>query len=170
MTLIVREKGSDYPQCPAGIHVGVVCDAIDNGLVTQDFGGKVKQVHKVTLRWQVDEINPQNGKRFDVQKRYTFSLNEKATLRKDIEALRGRPLTKDELAGYDLEALIGVCGQLVVVHQPSRKDPSRMFANVQTLMPLAKGMSSIQITPDYVRQAEREPAPSERGAEVEVEY
>lgn len=170
MSLIVRDKATDFTPCPAGVHVGVICDVIDNGIITQDFGGKTKQVHKVTLRWQVDEVNPENGRRFDVQKRYTFSLNEKATLRKDVEAMLGRSLTKDELSGYDLESLLGRCAQLVVVQQPGRKDPSRTYANVQSLMPLAKGMTPVLVSADYVRQADRLPASSDPASQVEVEY
>jgi hypothetical protein len=156
MTIVVSETGSNYLPCPEGIYVGVLCDVIDNGLVTQEFAGKTKQVHKVTLRWQVDEINPQNGRRFDVQKRYTLSLNERATLRKDMEAWHGRRFTNEELSGFDFEELIDTCGQLVVIHQDGRKEPSRTFANVQSLMPLAKGMTPLMVSMDYIRQADRQ--------------
>jgi hypothetical protein len=154
MSLIASDKGKNLTPCPAGVHTAVCVDVIDNGLIAQEYGGKKKEVHKVTLRWQVEEVNLEQGRRFSVQKRYTLSLNEKATLRKDLESWRGRPFTREELAGFDLEALLGANCQVAVVHSPGRKDPSSVFANVQTVMALGKGMERLVPT-DYVRERDR---------------
>ena len=163
MPIVASDNSLKFTPCPPGTHQGVCVDVIDHGLVRQEFGGKAKQVHKVTLRWQVAEINAETGQRFEVQKRYTLSLNEKATLRKDLEAWRGSRFTKEELAGFDLERLLGANCQLAVVHSPSKTDPARIYANVQTIMALGKGMQRLEAE-DYVREQDRvndEPAPAE---------
>ncbi len=154
MPVVASDNSRKFTPCPPGTHQAVLVDVIDHGLVAQEFGGEVKKVHKVTLRWQVAEVDPETDKRFDVQKRYTLSLNEKATLRKDLEAWRGCPFTKDQLRGFDLEQLLGVNCQLSVIHNPSKKDPTQVYANVQSIMALGRGMEPLEAE-DYVRQQDR---------------
>jgi hypothetical protein len=163
MSLLASDKGKGFEPCPAGVQQAVCVDLIDNGLIAQDYGGKRKEVHKITLRWQIGDVSPLSGKRFTIQKRYTLSLNEKATLRKDLESWRGRPFTREELAGFDLELLLGANCQLAVVHSPGRKDPSQVFANVQTVMALGKGMERLTAE-EYVREKDR---PASNGPVVE---
>jgi hypothetical protein len=102
-----------------------------------------------------------------VQKRYTASLNEKATLRKDLESWRGKPFTKEELAAFDLEKLLGANGLFSVVHIKGRKDPSQTFAAIQSAMALPKGMERIAPV-EYVRECDRADAPNaEKEPEVD---
>jgi hypothetical protein len=141
-------------------------------MVPQTFAGETKDVHKLTVRWQIEPVNEETGKRFEVQKRYTCSLNEKATLRKDLQSWRGRPFTPAELKGFDLEGLIGANALLSIVHNPSKQDSSRVFANVESIAPLHKSMKRM-VPEGYVREnaapdtadAETEPA-----SEVTTEF
>jgi len=41
-----------------------------------------------------------------ISKRYTMSLGEQSTLRKDLESWRGKKFTPEELQGFDLNACI----------------------------------------------------------------
>ena len=50
----------------------------------------------------IGEAEDDNGRRFQLRKDYKNSLHEKAGLRKDLEAWRGRRFTDAELAGFDL--------------------------------------------------------------------
>jgi hypothetical protein len=109
---------------------------------------------KVDVVWQLTETRD-DGKRHLVFKRYTLSLNEKASLRHDLESWRGKPFTFEELAGFDVEKLIGANCLVNVQHKVGTE---RTFANVVSVMPLIKGM--VKIAPlDYVRPAPKDSDP-----------
>ena len=143
-----------YIPCPAGLQQLVCCDVIDLGIVTSTYPGeKDKQVHKVQLRWQ-SANRMKTGKPYLIQKRYTFSLHEKATLRKDINAWRGKALTDDEAKVFDLEKLIGKNCFANVVHTRRK---SKTYADVVAVMPCPRGTAPLVID-GYVRQTAKEAA------------
>lgn len=146
--------GGNFKPCPPGLHQAVCCDVIDLGMVPTKFG---KDQHKVHIRWQVDETM-EDGKPFMIQQRYTLSLNEKATLRHHLESWRGKPFSAEELTGFDLEKLIGANCQIVVVQRPDEQ--GRVWANVQTVTPMGKGMKKLAVR-DYIREKDRAPQPAE---------
>jgi hypothetical protein len=148
MPIIAKKPQSSFDPCPEGLHQAVCVDVVDLGLQNTPWGDKPK----VEIRWQVDEVNPRNGRRFELRKRYGLSLHEKATLRKDLECWRGRKFTEAELEGFDLEKLLGKNCQLQVIHNLS--DEGKTFDNVQALVPANSKVP--QIAPqDYVRQKDR---------------
>lgn len=145
--------GKTFTPAPAGVHQAICVDVIDKGLMEVTYAGKTKQQHKISLAWEIDERRD-DGKRFLVYKRYTLSLNEKATLRKDLESWRGRAFTRDEEMGFDVETVLGVNCLLNLQHHTSG---DRTYANVVAVMPLHKGMPKM-LAEDYVREIERTPA------------
>jgi hypothetical protein len=147
-----RSEGTTFEPAPGGVHQAVCVDVVDMGVLEVTYAGVTKKQHKVRLVWQIEELMD-DGKPFIVQKRYTLSLNEKATLRKDLEGWRGRSFTDAELAGFDLEVLVGINCLLNVVQ---RKPADRTYANVEAVMPLKRGME--KLTPrGYVRVKDRDP-------------
>ena len=142
--------GGDFTPAPAGVHQAVCVDVVDLGLLKVTFGGKEKEQHKISVRWQIAE-NMDIGKPFLVQKRYTLSLHEKATLRKDLESWRGRAFTSEESDGFDVENVIGANCLLNIMHT---KKGESTYANVTAIMPLAKGMPKMSAV-GYVRQIDR---------------
>ena len=161
-------SGSDsktFTPAPEGTHQAVCVDVIDKGWLPNPFK-EGSQQHKVDLAWQIDELR-EDGKRFIVYKRYTASLNEKATLRHDLESWRGRPFTATELKAFDLETIIGANCLLNVVHKAGTKDPGKTYANIAAVMPLLKGMPKM-IPSDYER-VKAEPTP-EPEPEIETEF
>lgn len=158
MPIIAKgSSNSTFKPAPAGLHQGACCDVIDHGVVQTQWGDK----HKVTLRWQLAE--GEGDTPYYVQKRYTNSLHEKAVLRHDLESWRGREFTPGELAGFDLEKLLGVNGQILVVQK--KATDGKVWSNVQTLMPMGKGAPKLDVR-GYVRECERVPddeMPSDEG-------
>lgn len=150
MALIVSDSGGNYETHPSGLAQGVCCDVIDRGIIETEFGKKPC----VSLAWQTDE-KTSKGEPFTVQRRYTLSLNEKATLRRDLEAWRGRAFTADELRGFDLEKLLGANCWLNIVH--ATKPDGKTFANVASIVPLKKGTPLMTVLGGYVRVKDREP-------------
>jgi hypothetical protein len=162
VAIYTRKKETTYATAPEGLHQAVCVDVVDLG--DQDTPWGVKP--KIEIRWQLDEVNPETQKRFEIRNRYTNSLHEKAVLRQTLETWRGKKFTSDELKGWDLEKLIGVNCQVQVVHKPG--DEGRVWANVQAVVPAAKG--ALKLRPqDYVRQIDREPATEESEAKKKQE-
>jgi len=160
MAIWAREPESKFTPAPEGLHQAVCVDVVDLGLVNTQWGDK----HKVELRWQLDEVNQETGRRFDVRARYTLSLSEKANLRKNLETWRGRKFTGEELKGFDLEKLIGVNCQLQVIHNLS--DEGKTYANVQAIVPHNAKAPKIQPL-DYVREKDREKQQQTNGVAVQ---
>src|SRR5690348_13499642 len=115
MGIFAKFRGGFTP-APQGTHAAVCVDVVDHGMVEETFQGNTQRRHKISIYWQIDE-NMDNGKPFLVHRRYTNSLHEKATLRRDLESMRGRPFTDKELDGFDLESLIGVGCFITIIHE-----------------------------------------------------
>jgi len=144
----------DFELCPSGPQQLVCCDIIDHGLVaTKQWGtAAMKDVPKVTIRWQ-SAAQMKDGRPYIVQKRYTLSSHPKSTLRKDLEAWRGKPFTDQEADDFDLEKLISVNCFANVVHEPKTRG---VFAEVRSIMPRPQALPKIAVR-DYVRVKDRVP-------------
>lgn len=143
--------GKTFDPAPAGVHQGVCVDVVDLGMLDVTWQGKTKQQHKINVAWQIAERR-EDGKPFLVFKRYTLSLGEKATLRKDLESWRGKAFTREEELGFDVERVIGKNCLLNIQHNESG---GKTYANVVSIMPLVKGMPEITAV-DYVRKKDRQ--------------
>ena len=148
---IVASKGSSFTPCPAGTFIASCIDVEDLGIVKSEYNGKTKSQHKVNIIWQIDEKRD-DGQPFRPRKRYTLSLHEKATLRKDLESWRGRQFTEAELDGFDLEALLGAPAMICIVQNAVK---GQVYANVTAIMKAPKGMQAPAIDPSYVRVQDR---------------
>jgi|TARA_R110000824_G_scaffold123218_4_gene280802 hypothetical protein len=146
--IIAKRPESSFQPAPEGLHHAVCCDVVDLGLVDTPWGMK----QQVEVRWQLSETNPKTQSRYEVRKRYTTSLHEKANLRKDCESWRGKKFSDEELEGFDLEKLLDANAQVQVVHVLS--DQGRTFDRVQAIVPNKKGPKLT--VKDYVRQADRD--------------
>lgn len=153
MPIIAKRPESNFSPCPEGLHHAVCVDVVDLGVLQTTFGDK----HKVRVVWQIEDENVETRRRFEARKQYNLSLHEKATLRKDLEAWRGRKFTDAELKGFDLEKLIAANCQIQVVHDISEE--GTIYANVQAVVPAPKNVAPLRML-DYTRSKDR---PMERG-------
>lgn len=150
MGMIVKDDKKKFNPAPEGLSGAVCCDVVDLGLQDTPWGRK----EKIRVVWIVDAIDPETDKPFMVSKSYTASLNDKANLCQDLETWRGRKFTPEEKQGFDMERLIGAGCQLQIVHNV--KDGGEVYANVQAIVPLGKGMVKPAIPRDYVRHKDRQ--------------
>ena len=159
--MIVKAPEQKLPTAPEGTHSAVCVDEIDLGVVTTTFNGEERDRHMVRIVWQIDEpisdidadrFNLIPGSRHIVKQDYTASLDEKAKLRKQLQSWRGRTFTQLELAGFDLETIVGVPCMLSVVHNQGRK--GGVFSNVESVMKLPKGMEALK-PEGYIRVKDR---------------
>jgi hypothetical protein len=158
MAIVAKATGGNFIPAPEGTHSAVCVDVVDLGLLEVKWKNELKIQHKVKVVWQIDE-DMQDGKPFLVSKRYTLSLHEKAALRKDLEAWRGRAFTEEELKGFDVENVLGVPCLLNIIHNGAS---GTVYANVTGLMKLPKSMPAIAGR-DYIRVIDREPDTKKQG-------
>lgn len=138
--LATDNGGSDFTPAPAGTHIARCCQVIDLGTQTSNYykdkAGQPKEQHKVRIAWELSMECDEEGQPFLVFKRYTLSLTDKANLRRDLEAWRGRKFTEQELAGFHLKNVLGAPCMLSVVHETRDGDT---YANVNAVMAMSKG-------------------------------
>lgn len=155
MVVVKEPERGSYLPAPAGIHRGVCADVVDLGHVDTRFG-KAKPM--IQFRFFIDEELPLDKRGSDgvpffmVTQRYTASLHEKSNLRKMLTTWRGKPFTKEELKGFELDNVIGANCQIVVVHNEKE---GNVYANVEAVAPLGRGMEKMVVPEGYVRAKDR---------------
>lgn len=138
MGLTVSEGAGSFELAPAGTHAARCYSIIDMGTQLTEFQGERKSARKVLLRWELlGEERMADGRPFIAAKRYTASLHEKAQLRKDLAAWRGRDFTPDELKGFELDKILGAHCLVNLLHV---EKGGRDYCNIVSIMPLPKGM------------------------------
>jgi len=152
MSLLVNAGnggGGDFEQCPAGSFAARCYQIIDLGHQTFEWKGEAKVAPKVRITWELNEMMS-DGRPFSISREYTASIGDKANLRKDLEAWRGRPFSAEELRNFSLENVLGAPCLLGIVHKPS-KDNSKVYANVGSIMALPKGMACPELVNPAVK-------------------
>ena len=163
--IIVKQPEEKFPTAPEGSFAAICVDEIDMGKVTSEWNGEKRDRHMVRLVWQINEEDD-DGKLFLVKQDYTASLDEKAKLRKLLQSWRGRAFTALELAGFDLETIIGSGCMVTIVH--NRGSRGGVFANVEVVTKLPKGMVAPK-SRGYIRVKDRAvaaPQTSERATQT----
>jgi hypothetical protein len=130
-----QTETKEFRNPDAGNYLGRLFSVIDIGTQTTIWEGQEKQQHKILLNFELfgeDSNGPLEiaGKPLTVYKRYTLSLNEKSTLRADLEAWRGKKLSHEELAGFDLSKLVDKYAMVNVVHNDFQ---GKTYANISSL-------------------------------------
>jgi len=97
--------GGTFEQPPVGTHVARCIRIIDIGTQTSEYQGAETIRRQCIIFFELpNELMTHGeaaGKPFIASKFYTQSLNEKATLRKDLVNWRGREFTDVELEGFE---------------------------------------------------------------------
>jgi hypothetical protein len=137
--------GGDFTPVPMGTHIAICDMVVDLGKQRTTYQGEESVKHQIYLRWQIPaervEWKDGDGNQKEgpavIGKTYTLSLGEKANLRKDLQAWRGKSFTEDELRGFDVAKLLGVPCTLSVTHTEKN---GRTYTNVASLGGIPKGM------------------------------
>lgn len=130
--------GGDFEQPPVGSFAGRCVRVIDIGTQRGEYQGKATSKRQCIIGWELpSELMTEGelaGKPFVVSKFYTASLNEKASLRKDLENWRGRAFTDQELGGFESKNIIGKLCMLSLTANDKGK------TRVTGVMAMPKGM------------------------------
>lgn len=135
--------GGNFKRVPSGVYIGRCYSLIDLG--TQHTSGQYgeKEQHKIRIGWELfgeDEDGNDltieiDGKTMPmtISKSYTLSLHEKANLRKDLSAWRGKDFTDEEAAAFDVSKLVGA---YCMVNVTTSENNGKTYSNVAGLTPL----------------------------------
>jgi len=132
MSLKISDQGGDFEKCPAGVVPAWCVSVVDLGTQNSEAYGVQK---KVWILFETPGKTMSDGRPFGVSRFYTASLNEKASLRKDLEGWRGRAFTQEELDAFDLKKILGKSCLINVVHNDKDK------VGIAAIMPLPKEMT-----------------------------
>lgn len=163
MTLMVKWEKKEYPQAPEGLQQAVCVDCVD----MPNQQGKNGTYDAVGIWFEVETLDPQTGKRYTVFTKMGKSLGQKARLRGFLESWRGRKFTEKELAGFDLETLVGVNCQLQIIHEIHGDTE---YANIQAIIASPKTAPKLAPSPDFVRKKDRPAQGSNTEAEDDVPF
>lgn len=150
MAMIITEGGSStFAHHPAGMVNAVLVDIKDRPNQENKFEpGKVQ--HKIILVFQT-ETAMADGKPYLASTWVTYSMNEKAKLRKFLQSWIGRSFTPEELSkGIDIESYLGQCCTLQIM--PNQNDPEKTY--IEAVMPQMPGAAQLEVR-DYIMERER---------------
>lgn len=136
-------EGGDFTPPPEGSFPAVAYRIVDLGTQNTTFQGQSKDAHKIMVSWEIQDEDAvmSDGQPMTIHQRYTWSMHEKATLRKHLEAWRGKKFTEDDFGpgGFDVRKLLGAPCMISIVHNPSG---DKLYANVAGVVRLPKGLST----------------------------
>lgn len=141
MSLVI--SGSETPKyapIAEGTHLAVCNMLVDLGMQYNEKFGKSNR--KILIGWEIpDEPIEVDGETHgrSISQRYTASLNEKSSLRRDLASWRGRDFTAEELAAFDLKTIVGTSCLINVIHKEGNN--GKLYANIAGIMRLPKGMA-----------------------------
>ena len=110
--------GESKPQLEAGVYEGVAYMLAELGTNMHQFqNDDPKKQEKIAIFWEIPELRDSNDQPVTITHTYTRTFaGDNARLKKDLEKWRGKPFSSDELAGFDIEKVLGVTCQLNIGH------------------------------------------------------
>jgi len=155
MAFIAKDSGGgDFKKVPPGAYIGRCYSLVDLGtqLTTGQYGEKLQ--HKIRIGWELfgedEQGNPLtvlvDGKEMPmtITKSYTVSLHEKAGLRKDLAAWRGKDFTDEEAKAFDVSKLVGA---YCMVNATTSETNGKTYTNVAGLTPLPGALKNAKPAP-----------------------
>lgn len=142
MSLTAKDSGggSFTPVAP-GMHLARCYRIVDMGTQKTEYQGQVKHLQKVMIQFEVhgeddngNELVTAKGEPMSISKNFTLSLAEKATLRKDLQAWRGRDFTADELRGFELKNVLGAWAMITAAKSVGNN--GKDYTNIVSINPV----------------------------------
>lgn len=155
MAFIATDSGGgDFKRVAPGAYIGRCYSLIDLGtqLSVGQYGEKMQ--HKIKIGWELfgeeEDGTPLtitvDGKEMPltISKSYTVSLHEKASLRKDLAAWRGKDFTDDEAKAFDVAKLLGA---FCMVNVTQSETNGKTYSNVAGLTPIPGALRNSKPAP-----------------------
>lgn len=143
MPAIPSPTKSNFLPAPNGPNPAVCIKVVDLGTQDGDWQGKKNRKRKVTIGFELfSDERMSDGRPFIVSKTYTWSMSDKAGLRKDLESWRGKEFSDadfDAKTGFQINAILGKPCLLNIKHET--KADGNVKAHIDSISRLPKGMS-----------------------------
>ncbi len=157
MAFVVKDNGGgNFKRVPPGAYIGRCYALVDLGTQTSDGQYGVKSNAKMQLRWELfgEDENGQpltidiDGKTMPltISKNYNRSLHEKANLRKDLAAWRGKDFSTEEAKAFDVAKLQGA---YCMVNVTESETNGKTYSNVAGLTPLPGALKNAKPAPGH---------------------
>lgn len=138
-------KPKQFDPVPAGNHVARLYQIIHIGTISNPFQGQERQVDTLRLVFELcneRKVFKEDGgeQPYSIGANYTFSMGNKANLRKIVQGILGKVLSDDEAFDIEIEKLLGKACLLSVVHKET--STGKTIALIQSASPLPKGLEA----------------------------
>lgn len=143
------ENGT-YEMPPAGTYTARCYRFLDLGTQITEFNGERKTRHEVMISWELSDELMSDGRPFTASKSYTWSMHEKATLRRDLEAWRGKSFVDADFEGadaFDTRKLLNAPCTLTITHETKG---DKTYAKVSSIGKLMKGVTPTPVVNQLV--------------------
>lgn len=146
--------GGNFKRVPQGVFIGRCFSLIDLGTqhTTGQYGDKMQ--HKIRIAWELfgeDDAGAPLTVDVDgaempmtISKSYTVSLHEKAGLRRDLAAWRGKDFTDEEAKAFDVSKLIGA---YCMINVTTSETNGKTYSNVAGITPLPGALKNAKPAP-----------------------
>lgn len=135
-----KSEGGNFELTPDGTFVARCYRFIDLGSHDQTFQGDSKGLKRlIMIGFELPTELMQDGRPFSIHKRYTWSMHEKANLRKDLEAWRGLKFVEADFGpgGFDVRNLLGKTCTISIIHSTTSENT---YANIASIGKAMKGV------------------------------
>ncbi len=141
MPVVPKPDDKNFAPVPQGNHIAVCYRVIDLGTQRGEYKGQEKVQHKLIISWEIPDEKMDDGRPFTIGQKFTWSMSEKANLRKVLESWRGRAFSEEDFGqnGFDIKSVIGVGCMVNVVHE---KKGDKTYSNIASVARLPKGMNA----------------------------
>ncbi len=125
--------GGDFETLEAGTYMARIYSVVDIGEQTYED----KTQRKFVMGFEINELM-KDGRPFVASKFYTASLHDKASLTADLNSIRGKAMTADDKAKFDIANILNVPVMVTITHK--EKQGGGVRVNVAGVANVPKGM------------------------------
>jgi hypothetical protein len=143
--MIISDTQKDFKIAPAGLHMARLYSIIDLGHQSVEWSGETKIMHKVVLTFELHgddnegkPLQTDDKKPLIVSKRYTVSLGDQATLRKDLESWANKKMSAEDRKNFDMKTLLDKFCMVNISHSEDGK-----YANISGISPIPSALKNV---------------------------
>ena len=157
MAFIAKDSGGgNFKKVPPGAYIGRCFSLIDLGTQFTDGAYGPKSQHKIKIGFELFGEDEQgepltvdvDGQQMPltISKTYTVSLHEKAGLRRDLAAWRGKDFTDEEAKAFDVAKLLGAYAMVNVTISETN---GKSYTNIAGLTPIPGALKNAKPAPAH---------------------
>lgn len=136
-------RRDDIKLLEQGPNVGILYSMIDLGTHYNEHFKKSSRILRLTFEFpllrQLFKVDDTETRPTVVSVEHTFQMAERSNLKKFVDGALGRILQPHEYKdGYQIGQFLGKTMIVNISHQPSKKDPAKIYERIQTVQGLTE--------------------------------